>query len=45
VTTTTLNANAATECGNFYRWRLFARDGANNQGQVSDWAYFGIKLE
>jgi len=45
VSTTYLNANAETMCGGIYRWRLFARDGAGNQGQVSDWAYFQINLE
>lgn len=42
VTTTQVSASAETDCGNWYRWRLFARDGAGNQGEVSDWAYFSI---
>ncbi len=45
VTFTQLNATNETECGNFYRWRVLARDGAGNQGEVSVWAYFSIKLD
>jgi len=32
------------QCGRRYRWRLYARDGAGNQGQVSAWAYFSINF-
>lgn len=44
VTTTQVNATAETDCGTHYRWRLFPRDGAGNQGQVSKWAEFWTDL-
>lgn len=45
VTAKQVTANSETECGNAYRWRLFARDKAGNQGQVSEWFHFGIALD
>ena len=45
VTATQVNANAETMCGGFYRWRVLARDGAGNSGEVSGWAEFSITLE
>ncbi|MBI4673621.1 MAG: hypothetical protein HY741_18375, partial [Chloroflexi bacterium] len=32
---TQLNVSSQTDCGNTYRWRLLARDGRSNEGQVS----------
>ena len=45
VTDTQVNANAETTCGGFYRWRVLARDGAGNSGEVSGWAEFSITLD
>ena len=33
-----------TECGGYYRWRVRATDGANNQGSYSAWVYFQVTL-
>ena len=44
VSASQVNATSAVICGGVYRWRVFARDGAGNQGSVSDWAYFGIEF-
>ncbi len=44
VTATQVNATGELTCGGVYRWRVAARDGAGNLGQVSEWAYFGIAL-
>jgi hypothetical protein len=45
VKATQVNATDETTCGGVYRWRIFARDRAGNQGAVSDWAYFGIGID
>lgn len=44
VTAAQVNANAETTCGGIYRWRVLARDGAGNTGEVSAWAEFSIAL-
>jgi hypothetical protein len=44
VTATELDAAGDTDCGIAYRWRLLARDGAGNTGDVSEWAEFAILL-
>lgn len=41
---TQVNANAETTCGGIYRWRVLARDGAGNSGEVSGWAEFSVAL-
>jgi hypothetical protein len=35
---------ADVDCGDAYRWRVRARDGAGNTGAYSDWAEFGMTL-
>jgi hypothetical protein len=45
VTATQVGANSETTCGGFYRWRIFARDRAGNQGAVSAWAEFSLLLD
>ncbi len=44
VTTTQVTASGELTCGGVYRWRVRATDGAGNEGQFSEWAYFGIML-
>lgn len=44
VTSTQVTASSELTCGGVYRWRVLARDGAGNQGQFSEWAYFGVTL-
>jgi hypothetical protein len=42
---TKVGADSETTCGGFYRWRVLARDGAGNQGDVSSWAEFSILMD
>lgn len=45
--TTALSMDVAGEvhCGDGYRWRVRARDGAGNWGEYSGWALFGMSLD
>lgn len=44
VTATQVDATSYVDCGGIYQWRIFARDRAGNQGQVSEWAQFSMDL-
>ena len=44
ITATQVTATGEVTCGGVYRWRVVARDKAGNDGDVSDWAYFGIVI-
>ncbi len=41
---TSKDVSSITDCGDAYRWRVRARDGAGNIGAYSAWAEFGITL-
>jgi len=36
--------DVSVECGWYYRWRVRARDGADNWGSFSSWAEFAVNL-
>ncbi len=43
-TTTATEQSVTVDCGGYYRWRVRATDGANNQGSYSAWVYFQVTL-
>ncbi len=42
--TSAMEQSVSVDCGGYYRWRVRATDGANNQGSYSAWAYFQVTL-